>query len=85
MRTGVQEAPVVSTDALLAAYAEICKSYHAIDDFRMKLLGLLPFTSLAGILLLSKDTVLYQPSQPGMNSRLRGHFCVGVHVDAFCV
>jgi len=58
MNIGGQEVPVVNTDALLAVYSEICKSYHAIDDFRMKLLGLLPFTSLAGILLLSKDTVL---------------------------
>jgi hypothetical protein len=44
------------TQALLAVYAEICKSYHAIDDFRMKLLGLLPLTSVAGILLLNIDT-----------------------------
>ena len=57
MSIDVQQVPVVNTDALLAADAEICKSYHAIDDFRMKLLGLLPFTSLAGILLLSKDNV----------------------------
>lgn len=44
-----------SADALIAAYGDICKSYHAIDDFRMKLLGLLGFTSLAAILLVDKD------------------------------
>jgi hypothetical protein len=61
----VPQAPVGEKDALLAAYAEICTSYHAIDDFRMKLLGLLPFTSLAGILLLSKDNVLSSVSKTG--------------------
>lgn len=55
MGTGTQEQGKVSADVLLAVYSEICKSYQAIDDFRTKLLGLLPFTSLAGIALLSKD------------------------------
>jgi hypothetical protein len=41
---------------LLAEYAEVCKSYHAIDDFRGKLLALLPIVSGAGIsLLISKN------------------------------
>jgi hypothetical protein len=42
-------------DALLAAYSEVCKSYHAIDEFRMKLLGLLPLASLIGLALLNAD------------------------------
>lgn len=46
-----------STESLIAAYGEICKSYHSIDDFRMKLLGLLPFTSLAAILLVDKGAL----------------------------
>ncbi|MFL5381664.1 MAG: hypothetical protein ACJ8GN_04000 [Longimicrobiaceae bacterium] len=46
-----------SREALLAAYAEVCLSYHAIDDFRTKLLGILPISSLAGILLLGKDSL----------------------------
>jgi hypothetical protein len=50
--------PTASPDALIASYQEICKSYHAIDDFRMKLLGLLPFTSLAAILLVNKEDAL---------------------------
>ena len=41
-----------SKSAFLAAYSEVCKSYHAIDDFRMKLLGALPLASLVGIFLL---------------------------------
>ncbi len=46
------------TDRLLAAYAEVCTSYHAVDDFRAKLLGILPIASLAGILLISNETVI---------------------------
>ena len=44
---------------MLAIYEQICISHQAIDEFRMKLLGLLPLASLAGIFLLSKsDSVL---------------------------
>ena len=46
------------TERLLAAYGEVCRSYHAIDDFRTKLLGVLPIASLAGILVVGKDTPL---------------------------
>ena len=42
----------------LATYAEICRSYHAIDDFRTKLLGFLPLTSLVGLLLLDTNNML---------------------------
>ena len=43
---------------LPTVYAQICTSYHAIDDFRAKLLALLPFATGAGIfLLLNKDAV----------------------------
>jgi hypothetical protein len=58
MRTDTQEEGKASSDVLPAVYSEICKSYQAIDDFRTKLLGLLPFTSLAGIALLSKNAGL---------------------------
>ena len=47
-------------EALLAAYSEVCVSYHAIDDFRTKLLGILPISSLAGIILLGQDSFLAQ-------------------------
>ena len=49
-----------NTEALLGVYEEICKSYHALDDFRMKLLGLLPLTSLVGIFGLSNDSLFSQ-------------------------
>ncbi len=44
---------------LRSVYSEICKSYHAIDDFRAKLLALLPIASGAGGLLIlsEKETV----------------------------
>ncbi|MFN2456128.1 MAG: hypothetical protein ABR577_18140 [Pyrinomonadaceae bacterium] len=49
--------------ALLAVYSEVCKSYHAIDDFRTKLLGFLPLTSIAGIFLLDPSKML-SPQSP---------------------
>ena len=68
------EKPVATSEALIAAYVEICKSYHAIDDFRMKLLGLLPFTSLAAILLVNKDALV--SSLPREGSELFGFAAV---------
>ena len=50
------------TKILLAAYQEVCNSYHAIDEFRTKLLGILPIASLAGILLLGKDNLFQADS-----------------------
>lgn len=35
-----------------AAYQQLCTSYHAIDDFRAKLLGFLPLATGTGIFLL---------------------------------
>ena len=46
--------------ATLQMYAEICTSHKSIDDFRMKLLGLLPLTSLVGIFGLSKESLFGQ-------------------------
>ena len=46
--------PAPDRQALLAAYAEVCRSYHAIDDFRMKLLGFLPLASIVGLVVLEK-------------------------------
>jgi hypothetical protein len=36
----------------LQLYQRVCESYHNIDDFRMKLLGLLPVATGAGVFLL---------------------------------
>jgi hypothetical protein len=43
--------------ALLTVYTEICRSYQAIDDFRTKLLGFLPLTSLVGIFILNPGSM----------------------------
>ena len=41
---------------LRTAYQDVCSSYHAIDNFRAKLLGFLPLASGTGIfLVLDKD------------------------------
>jgi hypothetical protein len=37
-------------------YGELCKSYHAIDDFRAKLLGFLPLATGAAIVFGAKET-----------------------------
>jgi hypothetical protein len=49
----------VKPEDLRAVYSEVCKSYHAIADFRAKLLALLPIASGAGglLILAEKDTV----------------------------
>lgn len=46
-------------EALRTAYQEVCRSYHAIADFRAKLLGLLPLASGTGIYLLAKGDTNY--------------------------
>jgi hypothetical protein len=46
-----------NNQALLTLYQEICKSIHDIDDFRMKLLGFLPLTSLVGIFALGNNSL----------------------------
>jgi hypothetical protein len=47
----------LNTQSLLSIYQEICKSIHDVDDFRMKLLGLLPLTSLVGIFALGNNSL----------------------------
>jgi divalent metal cation (Fe/Co/Zn/Cd) transporter len=45
------------TDFRPLVYERVCESYHAIDDFRMKLLGLLPLATGAGVLILVNANV----------------------------
>jgi hypothetical protein len=48
-----------------AAYNELCTNYRAIDDFRAKLLALLPFATGGGIfLLLNKDIATLAELKP---------------------
>jgi hypothetical protein len=41
----------------IAVYQEVCRSYHAVDNFRAKLLGFLPLAS-GGIFLLLGDALV---------------------------
>jgi hypothetical protein len=54
-----------STVATLEIYGEICKTYLALDDFRMKLLGFLPVASLLGIFGLNSETMLLKSGVSG--------------------
>jgi hypothetical protein len=47
-------------DSIERGYKEACRSYHAIDDFRMKTLSLLPLASLIGIFGLNSESVFSQ-------------------------
>jgi hypothetical protein len=40
-------------------YDQICTSYHSIDDFRAKLLGLIPAVSGAAVIILNKEAESY--------------------------
>jgi hypothetical protein len=44
-----------SQDRKLKVYEQLCNSYRAIDDFRAKLLALLPLATGGGIFLLVGD------------------------------
>jgi hypothetical protein len=69
----VQDAESEShSQALLAAYGEVCKSYHAIDDFRMKLLGYLPLASLVGVFVLHADNLIAREPTSTMSKELIG-------------
>ena len=47
------DVPDTDPDDLRTAYAELCTSYRAIDDFRAKLLGFLPLVTGGGLVLLT--------------------------------
>ncbi|MET0213143.1 MAG: hypothetical protein ABW292_09075 [Vicinamibacterales bacterium] len=59
-------------ETLRNIYAEICKSYHGVDDFRMKLLGLLPVISLAAVFGIGQQTLFGQNPSPDMFRHLVG-------------
>lgn len=65
-----EASPQQHITVLLAVYGEVCTSYHAIDDFRTKLLGILPITSIAGILALGHESLI--ETSIGSSQRLIG-------------
>jgi hypothetical protein len=70
---------------VLAAYDEVCRSYETIDDFRAKLLGLLPVVSGAGLFLLlgNEAAVDGDCSNPGLFA-IAGSFGAIVTVGLLC-
>lgn len=46
-----------STDGLKTIYEQVCQAHKAIEDFKAKLLALLPIASGAGIFLLLGDNI----------------------------
>jgi hypothetical protein len=56
-------------DVLKTGYQEVCQRYKGIDDFRLKLLGLLPLTT-SGIFLLLKLNLPSASAQEELNSPL---------------
>ncbi|MFY9618752.1 MAG: hypothetical protein WAQ99_02980 [Pyrinomonadaceae bacterium] len=67
--------------ALLGVYQEICKSHQAVDEFRMKLLGLLPLASLAGIFLLGRSDI--QSGSAGMQNHSQLIAFIGIFAAIF--
>lgn len=53
-----------TSESLIKAYEEICKSYHSIDEFRTRLLGFLPLSSLVGIFLLDPAKMISPEAMP---------------------
>src|SRR5258708_3829636 len=46
--------PSTQPSFITTAYSELCRSYQALREFRMKLLGLLPIASVVGLVALGK-------------------------------
>jgi hypothetical protein len=75
---------VRDVDSLRLVYEQLCQSYRAIDDFRSKLLGFLPFVSGAGVLALlgpleQKDRALLRPVGTFGFLVTLGLFCFEIH------
>jgi hypothetical protein len=71
-------------DSLRIVYEQLCQSYRAIDDFRSKLLGFLPFVTGAGVLALLgplgvKDNTLLRPVGTFGFLVTLGLFCFEIH------
>ena len=67
---------------LRLVYQELCNSYRAIDEFRTKLLGLLPLATGAGIFLLVGDNDAAQLLT--LYSGAIGTFGIAVTFGLFC-
>jgi hypothetical protein len=70
----------MADDDLRTAYQELCKSYHAIDDFRTKLLGFLPLATGGGIVLLLNNPKGVEGLNDGMKSLLAAFGLFGAFI-----
>jgi len=70
---------LMKNENLKAAYQQLCDSYRAIDDFRMKLLGFLPLATGGGIFLL------LGPLSDEKTSRLAQSFTLPVGIFGFVI
>ncbi len=66
-----QASPESNAENLRMAYQELCRSYHVINDFRAKLLGLLPLLSGISIFFLLSDS-LTDPSKSAFARQFLG-------------
>jgi hypothetical protein len=67
------------SDSLSFAYSQVCISYHAVDDMRMKLLGLLPVATGTGVfLLLNSNTNLLGPGTKTNQQEVLEQFLIAI-------
>ena len=72
----VEKADQPTPESLLKTYAEICNRYRAIDDFRMKLLGFLPFASVGR----SSPVEQGHSFRSEQTCRVRLFLCFSIHI-----
>jgi len=78
--------PTEDQGNLQTAYAHVCESYQAVDDFRMKLLGLLPVATGTGVFLLlnsNADLLGVNPSDTQEDTLEWSLAAIGVFGTAF--
>jgi hypothetical protein len=68
---------------LTSAYTEVCRSYQALHDFRMKLLSLLPIASIAAFLVLLGKSDSALPPDHSMEAKIIG--AIGLFSALFTV
>src|SRR5258708_39829758 len=66
--------PSTQPSFITTAYSELCRSYQALREFRMKLLGLLPIASVVGLVALGK--ALPTSPQPELQPEAVGYIVI---------
>jgi len=61
---------------LTTCYTELCRSHQSINDFRMKLLGLLPIASIAALLVFLQKSGPLPPEPMSFEARVIGYIGV---------